>query len=546
MLMTVASLGAIVTGAYFEASIVMALFVFGELIEDSATRRAEKSVEDLAKIRSTKARLKDEKELVDVEKIKVGDIIEIYAGERIPLDGIVLEGYSDVDTSAVTGESVPMPTRVGAELYAGYLNINGVLTIEVTRESSQSMVQRILDVSLSASAKKSKSEKFIKKFAKIYTPCVIVMALLVAIIPMIMGEDAYTWLYKAFSLLAISCPCAIVISVPLAYFSAIGHASRKGILIKGSGVLEKISTLNTMAFDKTGTLTKPELRVTKVEALGDTTKLELLHILGAVELKSNHPVAVAVQKELERFKIAVEKGTNYEEHPGKGIECDSSYGHIKAGTYKFVGAKEQFTGATVYVALNGKLIGYVGVGDSIKENGKISFDKLRKNGIEKIYVISGDKQSKVDAVASTLYADGAYSQLLPENKVDALEDIIENGKKVKIGYCGDGVNDIPCISRADVGFAMGGLGSDVATDKCDVIITDDNLEKVSKTVKIARKTKKIVITNIVFAILVKVVVAALNIAIPSFPMFFAVLADVGVMLIAILNALRAGRGIKKY
>ena len=544
MLMTIASIGAIVTGAYFEAAVVIVLFVFGELIEDGASDRARESVKELASIRSTKARLKDQKDLVDVEQVKVGDIIEVYAGERIPLDGTVIDGYADVDTSAVTGESVPVPMRVGTELYAGYLIINGVLVVEVTRESSCSMVQKILDVSLDASAKKSKSEKFIKKFAKIYTPCVIVMALLVAIIPMIMGQDAYTWLYKAFSLLAISCPCAIVISVPLAYFSAIGLASRKGILIKGSGVLEKISTLNTMAFDKTGTLTKAELRVTKIESFGDYTKMELLEILGAVELKSNHPVAIAVQKELERFKITVEKGKNYEEHLGQGIECDTERGHIRAGTYTFVGAHEQYSGATIYVSLNEKVIGYVGVGDSIKENGKISFDKLRKNKIKKIYVISGDKQSKVDSVASTLYADGAYSQLLPENKVDALEDIIENGKKVKIGYCGDGVNDIPCIARADVGFAMGGLGSDVATEKCDVIITDDNLEKIAKTVKIARKTKKIVITNIVFAILVKVIVAALNIAVPSFPMFFAVLADVGVTLIAVLNALRAGRNSK--
>ena len=545
MLMTIASLGAIVTEAFFEAAIVLFLFTLGEIIEDSASHCVTDSVKELASLRSAKARIKGKKELVDVEKVKVGDVIEIYATERVPLDGVVISGYADVDTAAITGESVPQAVRTGTELYAGYLNLNGVLTVEVTREAEQSMVQRILDVSLSASAKKSKSEKFIKKFAKIYTPCVIGLAFLVAVVPMLFGADIFTWLYKAFALLAISCPCAIVISIPLAYFSAIGYASRRGILIKGSGVLEKITTLNTMAFDKTGTLTKAELRVTKIEAEEDFTKMELLEILGTVESKSVHPVAASVQKELERFKITVEEGTNYREYPGQGIECDSGRGHIKAGTYTFVGAEEQFSGATVYVSLNGKYIGYVGVGDSVKENGKISFDKMRKRGIKKIYVISGDKQAKVDAVASMLYADGAYSQLLPEHKLDALEDIIEHGENVKIGYCGDGVNDIPCLSRADVGFSMGALGSDIATEKSDVIITDDDISKVATAMKIAKRTKKVVIANIVISIAIKVIVAVLSIVVPNFPMFFAVLADVGVMLFAILNALYAGKGSKK-
>lgn len=544
MLMTIASLGAIVTESFFEAALVIALYLIGELIEDSASEQARNSVKALSEIRPPLARLKDRKDLIKVEKIQVGDIIEVYAGERIPLDGVIVEGYADVDTSVVSGESVPVPMRIGSEVYAGHLSINGVLTIKVTRESSQSMIQRIIDISLDASSKKSKSEKFIKKFAKIYTPCIIGVALLVAILPPLLGADTFTWLYKAFSFLAISCPCAIVISVPLAYFTAIGYASKKGVLVKGSGVLEKISTLNTMAFDKTGTLTKSELRVTKVETVGDLTKMELLEILGAVEMKSKHPVAEAIQRETERFKLNVKKGTNYHEHIGMGIECDSEYGHIKAGTCEYAGADEPVSGANVYVSVDGKFAGYVGVGDSIKENGKISFDKLRDNGIEKIYVISGDKQSKVDSVASALYADGAYSQLLPENKLDALEDIIANGEKVKIGYCGDGVNDMPCLSRADVGFAMGALGSDAAMEKSDVIITDDDLEKIPKVVRIAKRTKKIVITNIVFAIGVKLLVAALNIAIPTFPMILAVLADVGVMLIAILNALRAGRDSK--
>lgn len=541
MLMTIASLGAIITESFFEAAFVMALYLIGELIEDGASDHARGSVEALCELRPTKARLKDEKDFVKVEKVKAGDIIEVYAGERIPLDGVILEGYADIDTSVVSGESVPVAMRAGSEVYAGHLDINGALTIKVTRESSQSMVQRIIDISLDASSKKSKSEAFIKKFAKIYTPCVIGVALLVAILPALFGADTFTWLYKAFSLLAISCPCAIVISVPLAYFSAIGYASRKGILIKGSGVLEKLSTLNTMAFDKTGTLTKSELRVTKVETIGEITKMELLELLGIVEKKSNHPVAMAVQREVERFKLTTEEGTGYKERLGLGIECNSSKGHIKAGNYEYAGGDEQFSGATVYVSLNGEFIGYVGIGDSIKENGKISFDKLRANGVEKIYVISGDKQSKVDAIASTLYADGAYSQLLPEHKLDALEDIIASGENVKIGYCGDGINDLPCLSRADIGITIGALSSDAAMEKSDVVIVDDDLEKVPKAMSIAKNTKKRVITNIVFAISAKLLIAILNIVVPGFPMIIAVLADVGVMLIAILNALRAGR-----
>lgn len=544
MLMTIATLGAIATEAYFEAAFVIILYLLGELIEESAEQKTENSIKALTAIRPDTARMRGTKTTIEVEKVKVGDVIEVYAGERIPLDGVILEGYADVDTSVVSGESEPLAVRAGSQVYAGHLNLNGALSIEVSRESSQSMVQRIIDISLNAEAKKSKREAFIKKFAKIYTPIVMIVAVLVALVPILFGLDIGTWLYKAFSLLAISCPCAIVISVPLSYFCAIGYASRKGILIKGARTLEKMTELNTMAFDKTGTLTKAEVRITKVEAVEGITKMELLEILGIVEKKSNHPVALAVQKEVERFKLNVEDGKNYHEELGKGAECDSSKGHIKAGTFAYVGAEEQFSGATIYVSLNGNFIGYFGVGDSIKENAKISFDKLRARGIEKIYIISGDKQSKVDAVASTLYADGAYSQLLPEHKLDALEDIIATHENVKMGYCGDGVNDTPCLTRADVGFAMGALGSDVAIEKGDVIIADDDLEKVPKAINIAKSTKKTIITNIAFAIGVKALIAILTLSLPTFPMALAVFADVGVLLITVLNALRAGRKTK--
>lgn len=544
VLMSIASLGAIITGAYFESALIMLLYLIGELIEDGAEDYAKDSMKGLYEICPQKARLQGQGTLVRVESIKVGEIIEIYAGERVPLDGVIIDGIADFDTSVVTGESIPVSQRIGNEIYAGYLNLNGVITLQVTRESDKSMVQRIIDVSLGAENKKSKKEAFIKKFAKIYTPSVIGLALLVAIVPPLFGLELFDWMYKAFALLAISCPCAIIISVPLAYSSAIGYAARHGVLVKGSAVLEKLSTLNTMAFDKTGTLTKAELRVNKVESYGSFTKMELLEIAGIAEKKSIHPIAMAIVKEAERFKITLEDGTEYKETVGMGIECTSARGKVKVGNYDFAGGEERSIGATVYVSLNDKCVGYIGVGDSIKENGKKAFDCLRENGIKKIYVLSGDKKSRVDMVASTLYADGAYSQLLPEHKLDALEDIISSTKNTVVGYCGDGINDLPSLSRADVGISMGSLGSDSAIEKSDVVITDDNIEKISKAYDIAKKTKKTVIANIILAIGIKALVAILNIVIPAFPMFLAVAADVGVMLVTILIALGAGKSSK--
>lgn len=541
VLMSIASLGAIITGAYFEASFVVLLYLIGEAIEDGAHDFAKDSMKGLYEICPSTARLAENGTSVRVESVRVGDIIEVYAGERVPLDGVIVEGMADFDTSVVTGESVPEAARLGSEIYAGYLNLNGVIKLRVIRENDKSMVQRIIDVSLGAENRKSKKEAFIKKFAKIYTPSVIGLALLVAIVPPLFGLEIFDWMYKAFALLAISCPCAIVISVPLAYSSAIGFAARKGILIKGSATLEKLATLNIMAFDKTGTLTKAELRVNKVECYGELTKMELLQIAGIAEKKSIHPIAMAIINEAERFKLSIEDGTDYKETAGMGSECNSSFGKIKVGNHEFAGGREHSIGATVYVSLNDECIGYIGVGDSIKENGKKAFDSLRENGIKKLYVLSGDKKSRVDAVASALYADGAYSQLLPEYKLDALEDIANGTKNAVIGYCGDGINDLPSLSRADIGISMGTLGSDSAIEKSDIVITDDDVEKIALSYSIAKRTKKTVITNIVLAISIKAIVAILNIVIPSFPMFIAVLADVGVMLTTILIALRAGK-----
>lgn len=543
MLMTIATLGAIITDAYLEAALIVVLYFVGELIEGAVEYYSKKSITALCEIRPSRARLKTG-ELVSVDEVMPGQLIEVYSGERIPLDGEIVEGIADLDTSLVTGESTPVNVRSGAQIYAGYLNLNGALTILVTKKNSESMVQRIIDVSLEAGAKKSSSEVFIKKFAKIYTPSVIALAFFVVLIPSCAGFDIFDWLYKSFALLAISCPCAILISVPLAYLFAIGYASRKGLLIKGSKTVEALSELNTMVFDKTGTLTNRGLRVSKVESFGDYTKMQLLEIVATAELKSNHPMAAAVLKEAERFKISVTAGENYKEEIGFGVECDSKFGKIKAGSHRYVGGCPQNSQATIYVSLDGKCIGYIGVGDNIKPNGKKAFDKLRENGIQKIYILSGDKKSKVDMVASTLYADGAYSQLLPGEKLDALEDIISNTKDIKVGYCGDGINDLPCISRADVGIAIGTVSTDAAQEHSDLVIVDDDLEKIPRAIAISKNARARVIANIAFAISAKAIIAILSIALTGFPMALAVLADVGVMLITVVNSLFAGRGRK--
>ena len=540
LLMTFASLGAIITGAYFEATLVLVLYQIGELIEDGARDGSRASISKLQAIRPDTARIKGQAELTPAEEIKVGQQIEVFPGERIPLDGVVVEGISTVDTAVITGESEPVEVRAGKEVFAGCLNLNSVLVIEVIREQKQSAAQRIIDLSENALEKKTKGERFISKFAKIYTPVIIVLALLVAALPPILGGDFAEWAYKAFAMLAISCPCALVISVPLAYFCAIGFASKKGILVKGSLALEKLDSLNTMAFDKTGTLTRADLHVTKVEAFEGYTKIKLLELVCIAEAKSSHPIAEAVRKEAQRFKINTAEGTNYQEKIGFGVECDSEYGHIKAGSKIYVGAVTGNNVGTVFVSVDGKYVGFVGVGDDLKHNSKRAFDKLRELGIKKMYILSGDKKSKVDAVASALYADGAYSQLLPSNKLDALEDIIENGENVKIGYCGDGINDIPCIARADIGISMGAVGSDSAVEKSDVVIMDDNIDKVPLAIEIAKNAKKTAIFNIVFSISVKVLLLVLSVFV-NMPMLVAVLADVGIMLIAVLNSLRAGR-----
>lgn len=538
MLMTVASLGAMIIGEYFEGCMVMLLYCVGELFEHTAEGSSRRSLERLSSIRPDKARIKGG-EVIDASLVRIGDVIEVFPGERIPLDGDVLSGVGNVDTSVMTGESVPVEVRYGSEVLAGYLNLNAAICIKVKRELKQSAAQRIIDLSEKAMEKKTVSEKFIKKFAKIYTPIVIALAVAIAIIPpMFDGFNFAPWVYKALSILAISCPCAFVISVPLTYFCGIGYASKKGILIKGSCTIDALTKVKAIAFDKTGTITKSELHVTRIDAEPGYDKMNILKYVCIAERKSTHPIAMAIMKEGKKFNIDDEVGENYVETVGKGVECDSRYGHIKAGKKSFVGAVCD-TPNNIIISLDGKFIGSVGIGDELKPNSKIAFQKLKKLGVEKRVILSGDKKSKVDAVARTLLADIAYSELKPEDKLDALEEIMSK-KSGNVAYCGDGINDIPSLARADVGIAMGAVGSDSAVESSDVVIMDDDIEKVPLSIRIAKRTKTVVLENIILSMTIKVVMLILC-GLGLVSMLWAVVSDVGVLILAILNSLRAGR-----
>lgn len=541
MLMLIASLGAMLIGEMAEGVLIIALYLIGEIVESGAKSKSKSSIEALCSLRSDRVRLEGG-DIIPASDAKIGDLICVYPGERISLDGDVVNSEGTVNTSVITGESFPKEVFSGSEVLAGYINMSTVLTVRVKRTLDGSAAQRIIDLSEKALIKKTKSERFITKFSKIYTVAVICLALAISVIPPLFDNFNFIgWIYKALAMVAISCPCAFVISVPLAYFCGIGYASKKGILIKNSAIMETLRGIEVTAFDKTGTLTRSELHVTRIDTGENMDKIKLLEIVAMVESKSNHPMATAIVAEAKKFNIAFEEGENYKETVGSGVECDSKYGHIKAGNRFFVDPPSGAI-ASVYVSLNGKYIGSVGIGDELKSNSKIAFEKLRKLGVKKKIILSGDKKSKVDAVAKTLLAETAYSNLKPEDKLNALEDIMINNPGMSVAYCGDGINDMPTLARADVGIAMGDIGSDGVVAVSDVIIMDDNIEKVPLAIKISQRTNRVVVSNIVFSILIKaVVLVLLGLPFVKFKMIYAVLADVGALILAILNSLRAGR-----
>lgn len=553
-LMAVATIGAFAIGEFPEAVAVMLFYQVGELFQSYAVDKSRKSISSLMDIRPDYANIeKDGKiEKVDPDEVKIGDIIIVKTGEKIPLDGVVVEGTSSLDTMALTGESVPRVVKTEDEVLSGCINKDGLLKIRVTKEFGESTVSKILDLVENASSKKSKSENFITKFAKYYTPTVVIIAVLLAFIPPIILKDFSTfsvWLYRALSFLVVSCPCALVISIPLSFFGGIGGASKMGILIKGSNYLEALANTEIVVFDKTGTLTEGIFEVQDIYAEG-IEKDELLRIVAHAENYSNHPIAKSVKKAYNK-EIDEKIIKNPQELSGKGIWAKIDEKDILVGNEKLMlEEKIDFkkcdeVGTILYVAIDKKYVGYVLIADKIKQDSPKTIRELKAMNIKETVILTGDKKEVGEYVAKKLNMDKVYTELLPDGKVEKVEELLkqksENGKLV---FVGDGINDAPVLTISDIGVAMGGLGSDAAIEAADIVIMTDETSKISKAINLSKKTMRIVRENIIFAIFVKIAVLVLT-AFGASTMWEAVFADVGVSVIAIINALRM-LNIKKF
>lgn len=546
-LMTVASLGAFVLGEYSESVAVMLFYQIGEWFQSYALERSRKSISALMDIRPEYANLEKDGEIeeVDPEEVQPGDIIVIKPGERIPLDGEVISGTSSIDTSALTGESVPRTVREGSEVISGCINNSGVLKVRVSKPYEESTVSRILDLVENATDKKSRSEQFITKFAKVYTPIVVYSAIALAVIPSIITGQWQTWIYRALEFLVISCPCALVISVPLAFFGGIGGASRCGILVKGSTYLQDLSEVKTMVFDKTGTLTKGTFEVSDVESLTMSNK-ELLGLCAKAESFSTHPIALSIERAAALVNPKEGVG-QVEEVAGKGLIADVDGKKVACGNQKLmtslgIPAKDLPVGSgfgtVVYIAVNGLYAGVIEVADEPKEEAKTVFELLKKYGVQKFVMLTGDSETVAKAVAAKTGITEVHAQLLPEQKVEDLEKILNEPHQGKVAYIGDGINDAPVLTRADVGIAMGGLGSDAAIEAADIVLMDDQLDSLITAIQISKKTLRIAKENIVFAIAVKILMLVLGVF-GLVNMWGAVFADVGVAILCILNSIRA-------
>lgn len=545
-LMGIATLGAIGIKEYPEAVMVMVLYQIGEYLQDKAVEKSQNSITELMDIRPDYANIEKNGDLIKISpyEVKIGDTIIVKTGEKIPLDGIIIDGTATLDTSALTGESRPREVKIGDEAISGCINTNGLLKIRVTKEYGQSTVSKILDLVENASSKKTKTENFITKFAKIYTPVVVLAALFLAILPpLIFGSNFSVWINRALTFLVISCPCALVISVPLGFFAGIGGASKCGILVKGSSYLELLSKPETIVFDKTGTLTQGCFKVVKIAQQEDTTKEELLELTAYAESYSNHPIALSIKKAYDK-NIDKNKISEISEIAGNGVRAEINGCSILVGNENLLKnhnisyQKANETGTIVYTAKNSKFLGYIVISDKLKEDAQKAIMELKKLKLQTV-MLTGDTEESGLAVAKELNIDKAYTQLLPIDKVDKIEDIIEQKTKNKsVIFVGDGINDAPVLTRADVGIAMGGLGSDAAIEAADVVIMDDKPTKVATAIKIAKQTLTIVKENIAFALGIKGLFLILG-AFGFVTMWGAVFADVGVTLIAVLNSLRA-------
>ena len=541
-LMVIASIGAFTIGEYPEAIGVILFFQVGEIFEEYAEDKSKKSIESLMNLKPDIANVKEGNNVITKkpEEVKIGDIIVVKPGERVPLDGTVISGEALIDTSALTGESVPRAVSANSEILSGVINTNGVLEIKVTKEFKESTLSKILDLVENAGEKKAHTEKFITKFAKVYTPTVIILAVLIFVIPtLILKMDFNTWLYRALAFLVTSCPCALVVSVPLSFFGGIGGASRKGILVKGSNYLELLANIDTVVFDKTGTLTKGNFKVQNINAIG--SKDELLETAAYIESFSNHPIAKSILesygKEVDKQKI-----TEYEEISGHGVTALVDGKKVFLGNSKLmekIGIKvqeEKNAATVVYIAIDGEYAGKIEIADEIKEDSKLAINNLKKQGIKKVVMLTGDRKQVGEEVAKKLNIDNVFTELLPTDKVEKLQELL-NGKNQGVAFVGDGLNDAPVLAMADVGIAMGGYGTDAAIEAADVVIMTDEPSKICEAIKTARKTIKISKENITCAIGVKILVLLL-VFLGIAKMWEAVFADVGVTVLATLNALR--------
>lgn len=541
-LMMIASIGAFILGEYHEAVAVMLFYQLGEFLQDLATENSKKSITKLLNLKPEFANVLVDGEIkkISPEKVNVGDIIVVNAGEKISLDGVVVKGSSTLNTQALTGESLPREVKENDSVYSGSINLSATIEIKVSCKYSESKIAKIIELVENSDKNKAKSEKFITKFAKIYTPVVVGLAVLLAVIPSLITGNWTTWINRALLFLVVSCPCALVISIPLSYFAGIGGASRNGILIKGSNYIEILSKVNAVAFDKTGTLTQGSFEVVNVNAVNCDAD-ELIKLCAFAEAESNHPIALSIKNKYGK-KISKKDIISSTTLSGFGVKTETSFGTIYAGNKKLIEKlgiqveETQSVGTVVYVAKNNEFLGSIIVEDIAKENAKIAIQKLKSVGINNQIMLTGDKGDVAEKFANELGLSDYKSELLPEDKFKEINEL--KSKNNIVAFVGDGINDAPAFKSADVGIAMGALGSDVAIESADVVLMDDNPEKIADSILISIKTQKIVYENIVFSISFKVLMLVLG-ALGFASMWLAVFADVGVSLIAVANALRA-------